>query len=150
MGRTICYSVERWPNISVWYVELAPGYELSFSDVIPVCSPNSNSVLHVLHVVQETYSIPFNGRRLFWRLWTTERPPHTRNTPEDSIVRTICSGVSMLWPEFRKIFMWLLIVAALRSQDAFPACGSEKSTRDSCNLFLMATCWIANKVDAEW
>ena len=90
MGRTLCYSVERWANISVWYVELTPGYEPSLSDVI--CSPDSNSVLRVLHVVQETCSIPFDGRRLLRRLWTTERHPHTRNTP-----RRLHRKVHLFW-----------------------------------------------------
>ena len=79
MGRTLCYSIARWANISVWYVELTPGYEPTLPDVI--CSLNSNSLLRVFHVVQETYSIPFDGRRLLRRLWTTERHSHTRNTP---------------------------------------------------------------------
>ena len=78
MGRTLCYSVERWAAKCLLYVELTLGYEPSLPDVI--FSPNSNSVLRVLHVVKETYSIPFDGRRLLRRSWTTERHPHTRNT----------------------------------------------------------------------
>ena len=51
--------------------------------------------------------------------------------PEDSMAAIICVAVSMLWPELRYTLMWLLIVAALRSQAPFPPWGSEKSTRSS-------------------
>ena len=40
--------------------------------------------------------------------------------PEDSMAAIICVAVSMSWPELRYTLMWLLIVAALRSQAPFP------------------------------